>query len=284
MLRKLRYLLLFAFLFPLLLPAQDAKTIVDRSIQSMRNTKTLKGMINRQERVKGKMEEGKLYFKMTPNPYQVYVYNYAPDEGTEVLFKTGWNNNKAYIFPNKFPFINVSFKPLSNTLLKGRHHSIYDVGFTYTLKVVEHVMEKYGDDFEQYVTLQPEVNYRGQACYVVQIDYDEYAYEDYVVEQGENIVDIDQKLRVPAYKIIEINDGINDIWDVKAGQTIKVPNVYASKVVFFIDKKDYLPLVQVVYDDEGLFERYEYSQLEYNPPIDPGEFTPEWDEYMFKKK
>lgn len=279
----LRFMLLVCLALPFALTAQDARTIVNNSIRSMKNVKSLTGMIERQERVNGKMEYGKLYFKMIPKPYQVYVFNYAPDEGSEVLYKTGWNKNKVYIFPNKFPFVNVSLSPKSSMLMKNRHHSIFDVGFTYTLKVVEHVLEKYGDDFEKYVTRKADVNYKGKPCYQIEIDYDEYAFEDYTVLEGENLIDIDQKLRIPSYKIIEINDGVRNIYDVKAGDVIKVPNVYARKVTFYIDKQYHLPLVQIVHDDEGLFERYEYVKLEYNAKLDPAEFTPEWPEYMFKK-
>lgn len=259
-----------------------ARPIVNASIAAMKACTSAFGRINRSERINGEMVKGDLIFKMQTNPYKVYIYNVLPDEGAEVLFSKGWNNDKVYIHPNKFPYVNVSFDPHSSMLLKDRHHSIFDVGFVYTLRVVEHVMEKYSEDFDKYVTWEKEVVWEGKTCDVITINYPDYTFEDYTVQAGENVIDIDQKLRVPAYKILELNPDVKDFFDIKEGQVIKVPNVYAQKVVFFIDRVDHLPVVQIVYDEKGLFERYEYVKVDYNRPFKPEEFRPEWEEYNFK--
>lgn len=260
----------------------SAKPIVMQSIAAMKQVKTAFGRIQKSERVDGKMVKGDLIFKMQDKPYKVYLYNVTPDEGTEVLYADGWNNNKVYIHPNKFPYINLSFAPFSGILLKDKHHSVFDVGFRYTLAVIEHVLAQHGDDFDKYVSLQKEVVWEGRPCYVVQIDYPEYAFVDYTVLEGEHLLNLDQKLRVPAYKVLDINPGVKDFFDVKPGQVIKVPNVYARKVHFFIDKENLLPIVQIVYDELGLFEKYEYVKLDVNPKFHTDEFAPEWEEYNFK--
>lgn len=274
-----------AFLFPSLLPAQTkAKTIVDKSILAMKNTRTMSGRINRVERVDGEMVKGDMYFKVNIKPYKAYLFNYEPDEGTEILYVEGRNKNRILINPNKFPFINVNLDPYSDLVVKDKHHTVFDVGMKYTLGVVEHVLAQYEDDFDKYVAYKGDVTFSGMPCHVIEINYPEYQFEDYTVGPGESLIDIDQKLRIPAYKVLEINDDVKDFFDVEAGDVIKVPNVYGKRVVFFIDKQYYLPIVQMVYDDEGLFEKYEYVKFKYNPKFAPTEFDPEWHEYDFKRK
>lgn len=283
--RVLLLLLCAAFLFPNVLPAQSqARVIVDKSIAAMRKTKTLSGRINRSERVKGELLKGDMYFKVNLNPYKVYLFNFSPDEGTEILYAKGWNKGKILINPNKFPFVNVSLNPYSDLVLKDKHHSVFDVGMKYTLGVVEHVLTTHGDDFDDHVSYKGDVKFMDKSCHVIEINYPDYGFVDYTVLEGESVIDIDQKLRVPAYKILEINPGVKDYFDLDAGQVIKVPNVYGKRVVFFIDKASYLPIVQIVYDDEGLFEKYEYIEFKVNPTFAPTEFDPEWHEYDFKRK
>ena len=276
-------LLALAFLVPAapVFSQTPAREIVKASLAAMKTCKTLSGRIKRSERVKGEMEKADMYFKVTYDPYKVYIFNYAPDEGSEVLFVTGWNKDRAHIHPNKFPFVNVNLDPKGSMLTKDRHHTIFDVGFAYTFNVVEFLLKERGDEFDKYVRLDKDVTFDGEPCNVITIDYDKYGFDDYTVQAGENLIDIDQKLRVPAFKILEINKSIKDYNDVKAGDVIKVPNIYAKKVVLFISKKNKLPIVQIVYDDLGLFEKYEYSKVKFNPTFDPAEFTPEWHEYEF---
>ena len=285
MMRKIYFTILtLALLWPVTsIHAQSAREIVESSVVAMKSCKTLKGKIERSERLKGEMEKAKMFFKVRFNPYSVYIYNYYPDEGSEVLFKKGWNNNKAHIHPNKFPFVNVNLKPTGDLLLKDRHHTIMDVGFVYTLNVVQFLLDERGDEFDKYVRKEKDVVYDGEPCWVISIDYDEYGFEDYTVQAGEDLIKIDQKLRVPAFKVLEINDDVKDYFDVKAGDVIKVPNIYAQKVVLFVSKKNRLPIVQIIYDDNGLFEKYEYQGIEVNPPLKDGEFTPDWPDYEFKR-
>lgn len=276
-------IVVLAFLLPTspAIAQKSARQIVDECLKSMSTCKTLSGRIKRTERVDGEMEPADMYFKVNYNPYKVYIYNYAPDVGSEVLYVTGWNKNKAYIHPNKFPFVNVSLNPKGDMLLKDRHHTLFDVGFTYTNNVVTFLIDKHEQDFDKYVKQEKDVIYSGEDCYVISINYDVYDFVDYTVLEGEDLIKIDQKMRVPAFKVLELNDDVKDYFDVEAGQVIKIPNMYAEKVVLFISKANMLPIVQIVYDDKGLFEKYEYSKVKFNPTFDPAEFTTKWHEYEF---
>ena len=81
--------------------------------------------------------------------------------------------------------------------------------------------------------------------------------------------------------ILDINESVDDYYDIKPGQIIKIPNDYASKMIMFVDKEFILPLVMEVYDEKGVFERYEYKKLQLNPVIPDEEFTQEYKDYDF---
>lgn len=89
-----------------------------------------------------------------------------------------------------------------------------------------------------------------------------------------------RKFRLDEYSLLELND-IKSYDGVKAGQTIKVPNSLCKKIEMYIDKENYLPLYQKLYDDKGLMATYEYTNLKINPTFKPEEFTEDYSGYDF---
>lgn len=258
-----------------------ARQLVNEMIRGMSRVQTMTGKIRRLERMDGEMVPGEMRFKFMMDPRKAYIYNIVPDEGAEVLYVKGWNNDKAYVHPNKFPWVNVSFSLYSSVMLKG-HHSMNDLGFDYTLRIIKHLLKTRGEEFDQYVEYKGKKTWYGKSVDVIEINYgDKYGTDEYVVQANEDLFKIDEKLCVPAYRIVELNDDIDDFFDVKAGQKITVPNVYAKRVIFMIDEKDKLPIVQVVYDDKGMFSKYEYFDFKVNPTFQSTEFRTDFPEYNF---
>ena len=69
--------------------------------------------------------------------------------------------------------------------------------------------------------------------------------------------------------------------DVKPGQVIHIPNNYAKSLTLYISKNTLLPLVELIYDDKGLYERYEFTELKVNPMFPVEEFTQDNPAYNF---
>ncbi len=247
----------------------------------MNSINNLSGRIKRRERVKGSMLAGDLRFKLMTRPYKLYVYNFAPDDGAELLFVKGWNNDKVLVHPNKFPWINISLNKHSEELTKNGHHPLTAIGFEYTNNVVKHLLKEHADDFDKFVTYDGKKNWYGKQMDVIKIAYDDYKFENYTVVGNENLFDIDAKLKVPAYKILELNSKVNNFLDVKAGQVIKVPNVYAKEMVIMVDPDNHLPVVQLIFDDKGLFEKYEYSEVKVNRKFSTNDFLDTNEAYGF---
>lgn len=240
---------------------------------------TLQCRVKRIERVNGEMESGDIRIKVNTQPRKIYIYNVSPHEGTELLYVDDWNDDKVYIHPNQFPWINMSFSPESDQLLKDQHHHVFFTGFVCAQKIVRRVLGK--------PDLHPRINYIGQQKYygktheVVKIIHPDYKFVNYTVQAGENLLTIDDKLNVPSYKLLELNPECEDYFDVKAGQVIRVPNAYGKEIVLVIDPETNLPVVQLIYDDKGLFEKYEYSEIKLNPRFSTLEFSDENEAYGF---
>jgi hypothetical protein len=268
------------FLLPDFSYAQTARELVDESLKNMSRVQTLTGRIKRLERIDGELVPGDMRFKLMVDPHKIYIYNYVPDEGAEVLWVRGWNKDKAYIHPNKFPWINVSFGLESDVLLRG-HHPMTDLGFSYTRKIIQNLVDNRADEFGKYVQYSGTETYLGKKVHVITIEYDNYGFEEYVVNGDKDLFDVDAKLMVPAGKILEINEDVDDFYDIKQGQKLKVPNIYAQKVVFFLDDVYKLPIVQIVYDEKGLFSKYEYREVKVNPRFLSDEFLTDFPGYGF---
>lgn len=275
--------LIFALALPVATLAQTPSKdeMVSKLINAMDNIKSLTFNLKKQERLKGKMVPGEQQVKMTVNPFKVYIKVAVPDKDAEVLYVQGQRDGKTLVNPAKFPYINLNLDPYGDILRTGQHHTIFELGFKYMSGIVKDSYKRFGNKIDDYVLLEGEVTWRGRQCYKAIIDNKDFAYVDYTVKNGEDILDIAKKHFVSEYMILEMNKGVNDYDDVKAGQTIKIPNTYCRKIVFYIDKENFLPIYQKLWDDKGLFAEYEYFNVKVNPSISDAEFTPDYKGYGF---
>jgi outer membrane lipoprotein-sorting protein len=281
-LRKTLIVCLLALIFSPVVQAQSqARLLVEQMSRSMDQLVTVSAKLKRTERINGVMESGTLSFKLNTKPRKIYIYNYAPDEGAELLYADGWNDNKVFVHPNKFPWVNISLQMNSSELLDKQHHSMTALGFEFTNGIVKHLLKKYDLQFDEYVKYTGQEKWYGKMLDVIKITYKDYKIENYTVLAGEDLLKIESKLKVPAQRILELNSGIDDFFDVKAGQVVKVPNVYGKEFVIMIDPSNHLPIVQIVMDDKGLFEKYEYSEVKVNPRFSTLEFSEDNEAYGF---
>lgn len=259
------------------------RPIFDRMMAQMAKVQSASARVKRIERLPdGKLIQGEMEFKAMFSPsLKAYVRIKAPREGTEVLYVEGWNDNSAYVSPNGFPWINVSLDPEGSTMMEDSHHSLLCIGFRYTEGVVRHIYRLQADIFDKNVFYMGEQKWYNRNTHVIKIMSPDEGTDNYTVKGDENLLEIERKLFVPAARILELNKGISDYWDVKAGQVIKVPRFYGKESVFMIDTEHYLPIVQIVSDDKGIFEKYEYHDLRVNPKFNTSEFTTDHPGYGF---
>jgi hypothetical protein len=259
-------------------PSATSKEVIYKMIKSIDDLERLKYSLRIVERGKKGFNHYESSVKLNRKPRKIYLYI----KGIELLWVDGWNNNKAYVKPNSFPYMNLSLDPLGYLMRQDQHHTLNEMGVDYFGSVIEYIALKYNDKFEDYFILEGEERINNRPCYKVIIDNKDFGYENYTVGTNESITSIARKLHVSEYMILEVNPKLNDYFDIlKKGQTLKVPTAYAKHVTLYIDQLYFLPVSIKILDDKGLFEQYDYHFLQVNPKIDDVEFTKTYKDYKF---
>lgn len=253
------------------------RELIDKIFDAVDNVKTLKYNLQCNERIKGRMQHTESKVKLQISPRKLYLNI----RGVEVLWIQGQNNGDALVNPNAFPYMNLNLDTYGSLMRKDQHHTIHEMGYQYLADILKDGLRRAGDNIDKYFKVLGEEKYNGRDCYKLSISFPDYAWGNYTVKKGENLTSLCRKLRISEYMVLENNPKISWYNDVKEGQVIKVPNAYAKMTLLLIDKEYLLPVNNKVFDDKGLFETYEYYNLQVNPTIAPEEFTKTFKGYNF---
>ncbi|HIA13121.1 MAG TPA: DUF1571 domain-containing protein [Flavobacteriales bacterium] len=259
----------------------SCKQIVDKMLYKIDQGKSFRYDLIQKERQSGKMTEASQSVKLNVSPYKLYINNRKPNEGAEVLWVAGKNNGKCLVNPNAFPYFNVNLDPMGSLLRRDQHHTVFESGFTFFAKIIRDAIVKAKTDFDKYFKYESDIEWNGRKCYKLVITYDEWRYVPYTVLNGEDLNAIGKKQMVSEYMILHANEAVDDYDDVKAGQEIQIPILYAKRTILYVDKQYFLPIRQEMYDDKGLFEIYEFHNLKVNPTILEEEFSEDYKDYNF---
>lgn len=277
----MKWILLFILfgLVQYLAIGQSAKEILNQMDSAITSVNHLQCDFYKKERIENEYEISLSLLKVQKSPFKVYLKSDTPREGLEVLFRDGINDNDVLICTNTFPFFNLNFDPLGSTLRNKQHHTVYDLGFT-TMQSLFHQFKANNPHYDSYLKLHDDTLFEHQECYKVEIDYIDFTWNDYTVKKGEDFCSIAVQFGVNDYMIMERN-GFDDYDDIDEGDVIQVPNNYARSTFLYISKKTLLPIKQVVYDDLGLYEFYEYRNLVVNPSFEHNELDDTYSAYGF---
>lgn len=257
--------------------AYNSREILNSVLHSISGIKTMRYNLQCKERIKGKMQHTESEVKLQISPRKLYLSL----KGPEVLWLEGINNGEALINPGAFPYMNLNLDPFGSLMRKDQHHTIHEMGLQYLAEILKDGIRRAGDMFDKYFVILGEEKYDGRDCYKLSIAFPDYSWKPYTVKKGENITSIARKLYVSEYMILEKNSGLSWFNDVKTGQVIQVPDAYAKLTLLLIDKEKLLPVNNKVYDERGLFETYEYYNLQINPSISDEEFSEAYKDYNF---
>lgn len=279
----MRHIILFILgiqFFQLHAQHANCKDIVERMIKAIDETKTLSFNFKQLARINNSMKKSELNARIQVNPRKIYIQMTYPKERVELLYNSE-KSDKVLVKPNSFPFIPIELDPFNNLLREDNHHTIFELGYTFMGAVIKQAVTVAGKDFDKYFECKGTVNFEGRECFAVVITYDDFKFIDYTVKPGENLRKIAHDKKISDYMILENNPKIKDYDDVKPGQVIKIPNGYAKKTILYIDKEHYLPIMMAMFDDKGLYERFEYRNLKVNPKFPDTEFLKHHKDYGF---
>ena len=255
--------------------------LIDKMIKAIDDHNQMEFKMYRSERSKNGFTDGKFYAKLNNKPYKLYIKNFKPKPGSEILYIKGQNDDKALINPNSFPYFSISLDPDNNLLLAGGHHSLREAGFTLFSDMFKLYKENYGKELYNRTTYHGMFKWNDRVCYKISIDYPDYSTKKYTPKKGETLYSISRDQLLNIGKLREYNAKYDDDDILDESDEIIIQNVYAKKAVIFIDNENYFPIYQLIYDEEGLYEKYQYVDLNLDISFKNEEFTRDYSEYNF---
>lgn len=270
-------LLIFFFSFYQKSELKPAKLLLQMN-DSIKNIKTLRVNIYALERIGKGFLTANSFIKLQTNPRRLYFKN--PEKKIEVLYNFGKLNNKALVKPNTFPFVTLTLDPTGNLMRKNQHYTIHELGFEFVGRSIALAMAKDKDGIN-HLKYYGKIQKNGYNCYMIEYENKNYGYVDYKVGEKETVGTIATKMVVNDYLIRHHNDLQNDYGYIKKGRTLKVPNLFCKKATIYLDEKTMMPVAVCLYDEEGIFENYEFSKIQINKNINEEEFSKDFKEYKF---
>ena len=228
---------------------------------------------------------GNTYFKAVSDnkilmkPHKVYFRN--PEKKLEILYVEGENDDKALVKPHVFPYVTMSLSTTGSLMRKNQHYTLHELGFEFLAHSVAIALSKEKENFAKAVTYFGKHEKNGYTCHLFVYEARNFPYTEYTVKANETVTSIALKLNLNEYLIRHKNNLINEFDYLKPGMKLKVPVYYCKKVVLFIDDKKLLPVSVSVFDDDGLLESYDFTNIIVNKPFDPKEFTRDYPAYHF---
>ena len=259
----------------------SAIQIVKEMFARTKQIKTMSYTMRKKERIAGQFQSQESSVKLNVSPLKMYLKQSAPKQGLEVLYVAGENGNKALINTNGFPWVNVSLDPMGAVMRDHQHHTVFQSGYAHLMAILEHLTNKYQPELETIMTHATTENIDGHECWLITFSNPHFKYFKYTVAQKETILTIADKYKLSEHMIMERNPIIGNYEDVKPGQIIELPNDYSNKLELYVDKVRMIPLVMKVYDDKGLYEYYEYSNVKLNPVLSADDFNKNNSAYGF---
>lgn len=260
--------------------AQDAKTIITKSLAAMNATNSYDYMFTSKERFKGVYVINTMNTKLMQTPHKVYINNIeGKNKGKELLYVKGTNKDKV--------LVNVawgfSLDPFNSMLRKDNHYTILDAGFRNVKSIIQSAKTRAENEgkFDEVFKYAGNVTFDGNTCYKIEINDPTFTYENYTIKAGESLYRIAKNLKICEQLIIEKNSSLSGFDSAKEGMVIKVPTSYAKKSTLYIDSKNYHVIYQEVSDEKGIFESYSFKSLKINPTFSPDEFTTANKAYKF---
>lgn len=253
--------------------------LIAEMIDSIKNIKTVRTSIKALERINNVYSTATSEIKVNVNPRKLYFI--GRQGKLEILYVTGEHGNKAVVKPHVFPYLTLNLDPRGNLMRKNQHYTIHELGFDFIGRTIALILSKEKENLSKSMTYLGKLEHNGFMCYMLVYETKTFLYNEYIVQRKETVTSIAYKLSVNDYLLRTKNNLFNDFGYLKEGSKIQVPAMYCKKAIFYLDEKTMLPVSVSIYDDIGLFENYEYSNIIINKPFDAKEFTKEFKGYGF---
>lgn len=245
---------------------------------SISNVRTIRMKVSAIERVEKRYLSARSEIKVLVKPRKVYFINRA--RKLEILYDSQVDPDKALVRYNVFPQVPLMLDPKGALMRKNQHYTLHELGFEFIGKSIALTISKDKDAISNFkyhgITTK-----NGEPCYMLEYENSNYGFIDYRVGEKETVTSIALRLCVNDYLLRYRNDLLNDFGFLKKGRMLKVPNLFCKRAVIYINQRLMLPVSISLYDDKGLFECYDFTNVVINKPFSSSEFSRENPDYGF---
>ena len=239
-------------------------------LDSIKAIKSMSFHLKALERVGDKIFTAESDIKINSNPKMIYFHSVR--KKISVFWKDGANNGNALVKARMTFNATVSLDPYGNLMRKNQHYTIHELGYVFFAKTLSIAILKGKETIEKKFTYLGKKNLKEKPCFVIMYDDAEFGYFEYKTNKNESVSSIAIKFNVSDFAIRSKNDLHSFYGTIKEGTILKIPNNYCKKIIIFIDEKNMLPMNITTYDEVGLYENYEYENLELNNKLTFADF------------
>lgn len=241
-------------------------TSLDSKIASIN---TMQFTLVNHERIGDRMMKGKQKVSLITQPFQCHIVLIEPGSGEELVYSGAKYNNFAIYDPNGFPYVQLELDPHGSLMRKNNHHTIFDLGFGKMMAILKYHMKN-----ASYTLKVEEVKINGEDVQKLSVEFVDFSYKRVSIDKKQTLSAFADSKMLNDYMLFELNKiPISD--QLKVGSSIVIPSAYAKKIELYISKESGYPISQLIYDDKGLYEKYEFSDLVINFPIPEKRFNSE---------
>ena len=239
-------------------------------------------IMSKKERIEGKLVFQESEVKLNRRPLKLYTRQISPKEGLEVMYCEGLNNEKALVNPNGFPWFTLKLEPEGSVMRKAQHHTILNSGYDYLISILKHLFDKYGNQTRSKVRHMGMSKWQGHSCHVILFENPDFKHVKYRVKENETLLNICDRQKISEYMVMELNPSIDDLdHEFEPGDELIIPNDYSPKMMLYVDRERLIPLMFKVYDEKGLYEQFEYTNVVIDPVFSDSDFDPDNEAYDF---
>lgn len=253
--------------------------LISAMLDSIKNIQTVRFKVLAIERTNGNYVKAISENKINIKPRKLYLVN--KEKKLEILFVSGEHSNKALVKPHVFPYFTLQLNPTGSLMRKNQHYSINELGFDFIGKSITLALSKEKTDFAKSLAYLGKVTKNGYSCHMFIYETKSFPYSEYTVKENETVTSIAGRLNANDYMLRVKNNLCNEFDYLKPGTKLQVPVYYCRKAVFYLDEKTLLPVSVSIFDDVGLLENYDFTNIILNKPFEADEFTKNYKDYHF---
>ena len=255
-------------------PASKAariEALLEKSSNAMAGVYDYQGTLVKQELFGDELVKQTIAFKFS-RPFKVYVKYIEPHAGREGIYVRGANRNRLRAHKGSLPDVAVSLSPLGRVAMEDNHHPITSFGLERMLEVGTANIQKALERGDATVRVSNGGVVHGEPTWRIDVKSRSGGRHVYA-RRGEDLWELATRVGQDMYVLLHHNDGIDSPTDISEGQSVFVPNYYASRGEYFIGKRTFMMIKAKSWDHHGqLYESYEYPVLELNPGLDDRDF------------